>query len=66
MGNANDVVCLSFLSNESDMDIFFNNGNDKIETLIYFVVMEDKNIADQKIIIISNIKSQIIFINNLA
>ena len=60
-GNVNDVVCLSFLSNEGDTDIFYENDNDTIETLISFDVMEDKTIVDLKNIIISNIKSQIIF-----
>ena len=40
--NVNDVVCLSFLYNESDKDIFYDNENDRIETLISFAVMEDK------------------------
>ena len=64
--NVNDVVCLSFLSNEGDTTIFYGNDNDTIETLVYFSVMEDKTILDQKIIIISNIKSQIIFPNHFA
>ena len=59
--NVNDVVCLLFLSNEGDTDIFYDNDNDTIKTLISFAAMEDKTIVDQKIIIISNIKSQIIF-----
>ena len=50
-----------FLSNEGDTGIFFTNYNDTIETFIYFAVMEDKTIKDQKVIIIANIKSQIIF-----
>ena len=57
----NDIAFLSFLSNEGDTYIFYNNENDTIETLISFAVMADKTSVDQKIIIISNIKSQIIF-----
>ena len=48
------------LSNEGYTYIFYDNENDTIETFIYFSVMENKTITDQKIIIISNIKSQII------
>ena len=40
---------------------FYDNDNDKIEIFIYFSVMEYKTIVDQKIIIILNIKLQIIF-----
>ena len=40
--NLNDVVCLSFLSNEEDTVIFYDNDNDTIENFIYFSVMEDK------------------------
>ena len=46
------------------MDSFYENYNDTIETFIYFAVMEDKTIVDQKNMIISNIKSQIISSNN--
>ena len=59
--NVNDVLCLSFLYNKGDTYIFYNNDNDTIETFISFAVMEDKTIVDQKTIIISNIKSQIIY-----
>ena len=48
MGNVNDVVCLSFLSNEGNTDIFYDNENDTIETFNLFSVMEDKTIVDQK------------------
>ena len=58
--NLNDVVFLLFLSNEVYTDIFYDNNTDTIETFIYFAVMEDKTILYQKIIIISNIKLQII------
>ena len=51
------MVCLSFLSNEGDTDMFYEYYTDTIETFIYFSVMEDKTIADQKVIMISNIKS---------
>ena len=47
-------------SNEGDTDIFYDDDNDTIENFISFSVMEDKTIMDQKITIISNIKSQII------
>ena len=53
MENLNDIVCLSFLSNEGDTNIFYKNENDTIETFIYFAVMEDKTIADQKNITIN-------------
>ena len=66
MENVNYVVYLSFLSNEGDTYIFYENENDTIETLIYFSVMKDKTIVDQKMTIISNIKSQIIFPNNFV
>ena len=46
--NVHDVVCLSFLSNEGDTDIFYKNYNDTIETFIYFAMMEDKTILDKK------------------
>ena len=36
-------------TNEGNTDIFYDNGNDTIETLISFFVMEDKTIADQKL-----------------
>ena len=49
----NDVVCLSFLSNEGDTTIFYKNDNDTIETFVLFYLMEDKTIVHQKIIIIS-------------
>ena len=62
--NVNYVVCLSFLSNEGDTYVFYENDNDKIEAFIYFSVTEYKTIMDQKIIIISNIKLQIIFSNH--
>ena len=45
----NYVVCLSFLYTEGDTYIFYDNGNDTIETFISFSVMEDKTIADQKL-----------------
>ena len=61
MENVNYVVCLSFLYIEGDTDVFYNNESDTIETSIYFAVMEDKTIVDQKYAIISNIKLQIIF-----
>ena len=57
---------LSFLYNEGYTGFFYNNDNDTIETLICFAVMEDKTIVDQKNIIISNIKSQIIFPKNFV
>ena len=44
--NVNDVVCLSLLSNTSDIEIFYDNDNDTIEKLIYFAVMEDKTIIN--------------------
>ena len=46
----NDVVCLSFLSNEGDTDILYDNDNDTIETFVSFAVMEDKTIVDQKVL----------------
>ena len=46
--NVNDVVCLSFLSNEGYTYILYNNDNDTIETLVSFVVTEDKTIVDKK------------------
>ena len=61
--NVNDVVYLSFLSNESNTDIFYDNENDTIEVLLYFAVIEDKTIEDKKVIIISNINLHIIFSN---
>ena len=60
LDNVNDVVCLSFLSNKSDTYIFYNNDSSTIKSLIYFSVTEDYTIVDQRIIIISNIKLQII------
>ena len=57
MENVIDVVCLSFLSNESDTDILYENYNDIIETFISFVVMEDKTTVDQ--IYIFNLKHQL-------
>ena len=47
--------------NVKDTDNFYDNDNDTIETFIIFTMMEDKTIVGQKISIISNIKSQIIF-----
>ena len=64
--NVNDVVYLSFLSNESNTDIFYDNENDTIEVLLYFAVIEDKTIEDKKVIIISNINLHIIFSNNFV
>ena len=61
--NANDVVYLSFISNEGDTYSCYDNENDAIETVIYFYLMDDETIFDQKVIIISNIKPQIIFLN---
>ena len=66
MEDVNDVVSLQFLSNEGDTEIFYDNDNDAIESFIYFAVMEDKTIMDQKIIIISNIKPQTIFPKNFV
>ena len=34
--NLNDVVCLSFLSNEGDTDMFYDDDNDTIENLCLF------------------------------
>ena len=47
--NVNDVLCLSFLSNEGDTYIFDKNENDTIETFISFAVMKDKTIVDKKL-----------------
>ena len=47
--------------NLKDTYNFYDNDNDTIETFISFTMMEDKTIVGQKISIISNIKSQIIF-----
>ena len=41
LGDVNDVVCLLFLSNESDLYIVYDNYNDTIKNIIYFYVMED-------------------------
>ena len=62
----NDVVCLSFLSNKGDTVIFYGKDKYTIETFIYFSVMEDNTIVDKKVIIISNVKSQIIFSNSFV
>ena len=64
--NLNGVVCLSFLFNEIDIEMFCNNENDTLETFIHFSVMEDKTIMDQKNIIISDIQLQIIFQNRFV
>ena len=64
--NVNDLVCLSFLSNEGNTYIFNDNGNDTIESFSYFSVMEDKTIMDQNILIISNIKLKMIFPKNFV
>ena len=64
--NVNGVVFSSFLSNEEDADILYENDNDTIATFISFAVMEDKTSVDQKYIRISNIKLQIIFPKNFA
>ena len=50
MENVNGVVCLSFLCNKNNTYIFYNSDNDIIETFIYFSLMEDKTIMDQKFI----------------
>ena len=66
MKNIDNVVFSSFLSNEEDADILYENDNDTIATFISFAVMEDKTSVDQKYIRISNIKLQIIFPKNFA
>ena len=44
--NVNDIVFLSFLYNEGDTCIFYDDDNDTIETFISFDVMEDKTTVD--------------------
>ena len=46
--NVNSVICLSFLYNEGDTDIFYDNENNTIGTFIYLATMEDKTIVDLK------------------
>ena len=61
-----NVVCLSFLSNEGNTDIFYDKDKHAIETFIYFSIMEDETIVDKEVIIISNNKSHIIIPNSFV
>ena len=61
--NVNYVVCLSLLYNKGDTQVFYDKDKDAIGAFIYFAVMEYETIVDQKVIIISNVKSQIIIPN---